>query len=112
MKVAPKITALSSIILLLLLFTTDPQELPSPLLVAPFALLFILIASSVPIVLGAYGLAGQKAAKIGATIAAMPVLLLVLQSLGQLTVRDTLAMVVLFGVAYFYMSRFGMRATN
>jgi hypothetical protein len=99
-------------ILLLLLFTTDPQKLPSAVLVIPFMLLFVVIASGVPAVLRVYGLAGQRLAKIGATVAVMPVLLLVLQSLGQLTVRDALAMFVLFSVAYFYMTRFGMRLPN
>lgn len=112
MKTAPKITAISSIILLLLLLTTNPQKLPSALLVVPFVLLFVVIASGIPAMLGAYGFTGQKVAKIGATVAAVPVLLLVLQSLGQLTVRDTLAVFMLFSLAYFYMSRFGMRFTS
>jgi hypothetical protein len=112
MKPASKIALISSTILLLLLFTTDPQRLPSVLLIIPFVLLFVSIASVVPAVLGLYGLAGRRPAKIGTIIAMVSVLLLVLQSLGQLTVRDMMAMTVLFGVAYFYASRFSVRLTN
>lgn len=112
MRKAPKIAIISSMILLLLLFTTDPQRLPSVLLIAPFVLLFVAIASGTPAMLGAYGRAGQNATRIGAAVAATPVLLLVLQSLGQLTIRDVLAMLVLFGVTYFYTSRFGVRSIS
>jgi hypothetical protein len=38
--------------------------------------------------------------------AALPTLLLVLQSVGQLTVRDLLTMVAIFGILYFYLVRF------
>ncbi len=35
----------------------------------------------------------------------LPVVLLVLQSLGQLTIRDAAMLAILFTVTYFYMSR-------
>lgn len=43
----------------------------------------------------------------GATV--LPVLLLALQSLGQLTWRDAATLLLIFGVGYFYMSRVGAR---
>lgn len=112
MKSAFRITSVGSIILLVFLLATDPQRLPSVLLIVPFILLFIIIACGVALIPGLRGLPSSRMVKVGGTVAAVPVLLLVLQSLGQLTVRDVLAVVVLFGVAYFYMSRFGVRLTG
>lgn len=107
MKLTPKITAASSSILLLFLFVTNPETVPSVLLIVPFVLLFISIAGCVPLVLGR--VAGQRVARAGVVAASVPVLLLVLQSLGQLTIRDILAVAALVSVAYFYVSRLGMR---
>lgn len=112
MRMTLKIAATSSTILLLFLFTTNPQSIPSVLLIVPFVLLFIIITSGMPLVFSAQQLAKTKALKIGATVAAVSVLLLGLQSLGQLTLRDVFAVIVFFGVAYFYASRLGMRFTN
>ena len=112
MTKAAKLTGLSSIILLLLLLSTDPQGLPSVVLVAPFILLFIAVSAAVSHALNTYGLFKQKRLRIGLVSAAIPVLLLVLQSLGQLTLRDTLAIFALFGVAYFYISRLGVRTVG
>lgn len=112
MKTTLKIALVSSMILLLFLFTTNPQSIPSAFLVIPFALLFIIITSGVPLVFGAQQFARIKTVKIGATVAAVSVLLLGLQSLGQLTAGDVFAVIVLFGIAYFYASRLGMRFTN
>lgn len=110
MRLTPKITAVSSSILLLFLFVTNPETVPPVLLIVPFVLLFISIAGFVPLLLGR--LAGRRVTKVGAVVAAVPVVLLVLQSLGQLTVRDMLAVVVLVSVAYFYISRLGMRTAS
>lgn len=112
MKTTLKIAAASSTILLFFLFTTDPRSIPSVLLVVPFVLLFIVIASAIPLVFGMQQLAKVKMTKVGVTVATVSVLLLGLQSLGQLTARDVLAVTVLFGIAYFYASRMGMRFTN
>jgi hypothetical protein len=38
-------------------------------------------------------------------IASLPVLVLAMQSLGQLTVRDLITLAVLYGLGYFYVSR-------
>jgi len=86
--------------------------MPSVLLIVPFILLFAAVASGVPAVLGVYGLAGQRFTRAGVAVAVVLVLLLVLQSLGQLTVRDTLAAALLLGIAHFYVSRFGLRPTG
>ena len=114
MKTTIRITGVSSIILLLFLLSTDPQELPSVFLILPFIFIFVIILTLVTGVLSIFG-QGQASThkakfKAGMICASAPVLLLVLQSLGQLTIHDLLAVSVLFGVSYFYLSRFGVQA--
>ena len=106
-----KLTGVSSSILLLLLLTTDPQKLPSMVLVVPFVLLYIAVASVLSFLLGLFGVSTRARLRFGLLAAAIPLLLLVLQSLGQLTLRDVLVILALFIVAYFYISRLGMRST-
>ncbi len=112
MKKMTKLTGVSSIILLLFLLSTNPQNLPSILLVVPFIVLFVIILALVIGASGIYGGSTPGRLRVGVLAASAPVILLVLQSLGQLTVRDTLAVFVLFGVAYLYMSRFGARVAG
>ena len=103
---ALKITGACSIILLLLLLLSDPRNLPSVILIVPFALVFIILWLATTIFLDYYAFAKAKRARTGLIVAAIPVLLLGLQSLGQLTIRDTLAICILFVITYFYLSRF------
>lgn len=105
-----RLTGVSSIILLLLLLTTDPQKIPSIVLVVPFVLLFIALASGLTFVLGLFGMSLRTRLRFGLLAGAVPIVLLVLQSLGQLTLRDVLVISAFFVVAYFYMSRLGMRS--
>jgi hypothetical protein len=105
-----KLTGVSSIILLLLLLTTDPQKLPSIALVVPFVLLFISLASGFGFLVGLFGVSKKSRLRFGLLAGAVPVILLVLGSLGQLTLRDVLVILALFVVAYFYMSRLGVRS--
>jgi hypothetical protein len=112
MKLTAKLAVASSLMLLLLAILTDPQRLPSVLLVVPFVLIFIILSAGISYVFGVYGLFKRRRARIGLVGATIPVLLLVLQSLGQLTVRDALAIFILFGVAYFYVSRFGAQTAT
>ena len=113
MKFTLKAVVISSIILLLILLWTDPQELPSIILILPFVLIFIALLAGIVTVLGLYGgLSGPRKLKVGLIGAAIPVIMLILQSLGQLTVRDVLAIFVLFGIAYFYISRFSVQPAN
>lgn len=107
-----KVAVLCSIILLLFLLLTNPEGLPSVALIVPFVLLFIVFLAAILILLGIYAMPRQKKLKVGLIGAAVPVLLLVLQSLGQLTVRDVLAVLVLFCATYFYISRLGMQGAS
>jgi hypothetical protein len=110
MKSLSRLIGFCAVILFLLFILTNPRDLPSSLLMAPFILLFIILLLSIVLILRPYNLARAKRLRLASTIAGFPVLLLVLQSLGQLTVRDALAMSALFGMVYFYISRLGVRA--
>src|SRR6185437_13863079 len=96
---------------LLLLLLTTPSKLPSAVLILPFLLLFIAIYMTVLEVLHLLrggeqnrivGMRASRPRLIAGLIAGFPVLLLVLQSIGQLTAWDVLTVVALFIVAYFY----------
>jgi hypothetical protein len=110
MNTMAKLTGISSIILLLFLLVTNPQSLPSISLVIPFVLLFIAIVCGLSYLLGLIGLSSRSRLRFGLLGGSVPVVLLVLQSLGQLTLRDVLVILALFVTAYFYVSRLGMRS--
>lgn len=107
-----KIISVASLILLLIFLFTDPRSLPSIALIVPFLLLFIVLSLIIAFVAGKSGLSPNKRLRIGLIGSGIPVLLLVLQSLGQLTFRDTLAIFALFGIAYFYIARFGIQTAS
>jgi len=92
-------------LLLALLFGTDPNRIPSFMLVLPFLLLFICLLVAATLLLEKWGLGRRKSLQIAALCSSIPLLLIVLQSIGQLTVRDVLVLSVLFAVSYFYLSR-------
>ena len=112
MKQAAKVAGVSSIILLLILLNTDPQKLPAAALIVPFALVFIVFASIIYYIGGYLGLSKGARVRAGLVGAAVPAVLMILQSLGQLTPRDALVIFSLFALVYFYMSRLGMKATS
>jgi len=98
-------------LLVLLLLLSNPAKLPSTILVVPFVLLFLAIYFT--ITEGARLLRDSQQGEaadpligkhrlVAALIAALPVLLLTLQSIGQLTMWDVLMVGGLFAVAYFY----------
>lgn len=82
---------------------TDPAKLPLPLLVVPFLLLFVIFF--VTIRLAVKRLNRRKRLLVAAAGASLPVLLLVFQSIHQLTVKDVLIVLVLISVTMFYLSR-------
>lgn len=91
--------------LLVLFFGTDPNKVPSFVLVIPFLLLFALLLSVFTFLLEKWGLSNYKSLRIGILCAGVPLVLLVLQSIGQLTLRDVLVLAALFVLSYFYISR-------
>ena len=93
-----------------LFLTTDPRRLPLAILVLPFAVFFV---ASLLLILAALfhfkGKGGAKAAQ-HATLKAVLVvsfvtLCLLLQSIGQLSVRDLAILLLIFGVVGFYLRR-------
>jgi hypothetical protein len=92
---------------------TDPQKLPPVLLIVPFGLVFIAVMA---LVLGVIEALRQESGKVlgqamhrprllAALLAAFPTLLLVLQSIGQLSVWDIATATALLVLAYIYVSR-------
>ncbi len=100
-----KLAGCCSLVLLGIVLTTNPQSLPSVLLIVPFVLLFLIAFLLLLFVGLRRGLARGRAGRVAAFSAALPVFILVLQSLGQLTPRDVLTILFLFGIAYLYMAR-------
>jgi hypothetical protein len=92
-------------VLLILFFSIDPNKVPSFILVFPFILLFVILLSAISLLLRHFHIEGKKNIKIAALCASLPILLLVLQSIGQLTVRDVLTVALLFMLSFFYISR-------
>jgi hypothetical protein len=92
-------------VLLLLLFGTDPRNVSTPILIAPFALIFLALFLISFYLLRNRGFTRRSSWGIATFISMLPTLLLVLQSIGQLTVRDVAAVFALFLIAYFYATR-------
>ena len=95
---------------LFLIFTTNPTRLPLILLIIPYVIVFIvLFAVSRKFIRHLKPPVGNKASRkqTGAAVifAGFPTLCLLLQSIGQLSSRDLVILVILFGVLWFYLSR-------
>lgn len=101
-----KLILLGIIIVLLafLFFATNPDGLPLPLLTLPFILLFSGLYLVLQLVLGhvAPDLRPQARRALSISIAALPPLLLLLQSIGQLTPRDLFITLGLISLLLFY----------
>jgi hypothetical protein len=91
--------------------TSNPSTFSATLFTVVFALIYALVAGTLLFVfqvLGSLRVLHQefrtllKAALLGAIL---PVFLLVLHSIGQLTVRDMLLAAIFFGALYAYFSR-------
>jgi hypothetical protein len=99
--------------LVIFMTTTNPQALPSVLLVMPFVLFFLTVYMTM---LALFELSGMMHGRIfgsglirprvvAGLVAGFPTLLLVLQSIGQLTPKDALTATGIFIVAYFYVAK-------
>ena len=87
----------------------SPKSLPLPLLLVSFLVVGFMLYSSVRLLMQATSFdnrlpAFQRRAII-ATAVVLPVLLLMLQSLGQLTMRDVVTLILLFAIGFFYFER-------
>jgi hypothetical protein len=96
----------SLVAVVLLFVTTDPNKVPSFTLPIPFLLLFASSLLFFSWLLQKYaGMTVRRSLRVGVLCVGIPMILLVLQSIGQLTVKDVLTLAVLFLVSYFYMTR-------
>jgi hypothetical protein len=100
-----KLVVLCTTSLMLLLVSTEPSKLPSILLILPFLLIFVVLVLLIVGALRWKGLPNARSIRLALLGATLPMLALVLQSLGQLTVRDLITIIVLFAITYFYLSR-------
>lgn len=85
---------------------TDPKSLPLPLLVLPFLWLFSCLFITAWIILSRFKQVNRRqAVMVSGTIASIPVLLALFQSIHQLSIRDVLLSVGLVMLAALYMLR-------
>lgn len=103
-----------SVVTIGFMFSTTPAKIPALLLVVPFFGIFIilfLLMVEVIRFLGPDGEAGSAVVRfrrpllMAAVVAGFPVLLLVLQSIVELTVWDVLIAFAIVMMAYLYLSR-------
>jgi len=90
------------------LLLSNPNELPVVVLIVPFLLLFVALYSVWNIVreLGAhYSMQSKPRRHLGLAVCISAVLLLVLQSLGQLTLRDVVTVAAIVIVGFLYLGR-------
>ncbi len=110
MKTTAKVIGSCIALIAVLLLSTEPTKLPSAVLILPFFLMFVVLALSIALAIGwRHGGMSLKSLRAGFVGAILPILLLVLQSVGQLTLRDALTLFALFGITHFYMSKVNSR---
>lgn len=93
------------VLLALLLFSTDPGHVPSFALILPFVLLGVALTLGIALILERQGIPRMRSLRLGTFLASLPVVLLVFQSIGQLTARDIITILALFVISYFYVVR-------
>jgi len=98
--------------LLLLFIATEPAGLPPPFLILPFVLIFTLMFVLFMSAFQWRNVPTGRAVRLSLMATALPMLVLVLQALGQLTIRDLLTIVALFAIAHFYLSRITNRQSE
>lgn len=90
----------------LFILLTNPNNLPLPLLVVPFLWLFVTLFVGIRLLVGRLqNVYGRKSVLIAGFGATLPVLLIIFQSIHQLSIRDVLLSLGLVAVAAVYMLR-------
>lgn len=93
--------------LLVFMFTTNPRDLPVGWLLAPFILLFMALFLTFKATLwrpgGKFG--DRKARVMCGVAAAIPTLILLLDSVNQLTIRDSLILIAFGLIGLFYIAK-------
>jgi hypothetical protein len=121
-KFIRKLLQLSILIGLTLLFLimTNPSKLPSFALVVPFVLitiiLYLALMTFIEYIKGSknsdHSVYIVRPRVVAAMVAGFPVILLVLQSIGQLSLRDVLTVVTIFLLVYFYSAKFTIGSSS
>lgn len=88
----------------------EPSRLPVVVLIVPFLLLFLAfynLWNTLNLLRVRYFVrqTRQPSRRLGLTVCGSAVLLIVLQSLGQLTLRDVVTVIAIVAVGYTYLSR-------
>ncbi len=93
----------------LVLVLTSPRSVPSLLLIVGFIALGGILYAILQIVLAVSGIHSHLSAaarrSIVMLVVVLPVLLVIMQSIGQLSVRDVLTLGSLFAIGVFYVAR-------
>jgi hypothetical protein len=88
------------------IITTDPRDLPLPLLVLPFMWLFTILFVTTWIVLKRrQNISKRQVVIISGVVASIPVLLAIFQSIHQLSIKDVLLSTGLVLLAAWYVLR-------
>lgn len=87
----------------LFLAYTDPQKLPLPILILPFAYAFITVFLTLKLILTRLTNSRRLSNSVGATVSIFVVLLLVLASIRQLTIRDLMISLALTIIISWYL---------
>lgn len=96
------------------LLFTNPQHTRPVLLVVPLLIFFLAIFLTLLALLGAFARRrGRKLSRnsviVAAVLTALPVMLILLQSIGQLSVRDVITLLLIILVFGIYVSKIGFR---
>ncbi|HUC88343.1 MAG TPA: hypothetical protein VMR95_04330 [Candidatus Binatia bacterium] len=98
--------ALVAILTVVYLLTTNPQTLSPVLLIIPFVLFFVLVSLSGAYIVSNVTQSGQSLSRkrlfLIVLCSGYPVFLLLLQSVGQLSIRDFITLSLLLMVSGFY----------
>lgn len=99
------IFAITCLLLLVVLVTTQPLKLPLIFLFVPFILYFICVRSATKILLGKLKSvnSARKANLLAGSFAFISTLIIVLQSLGQLSWRDIIIALLMVSFAGLYL---------
>ena len=87
------------------MMATNPDSLPLPLLTIPFLLVFVALYLTVGRLLRRYfyNLRDKPLKGVAVALAGLPVLLIILQSVGQLSIRDLLIIVgLILGLVFYF----------
>ena len=110
-------TGVAWVILGAFLMLSNPQDLPVLLLIVPFILLFWALVSLwglvIPFLRHSFGQRGYEGSRrLRFTICGAIVVMIIMQSLGQLTVRDFFTMMAIGAIGYLYIGRSRSSSTS